>query len=170
LRGFVLTALLAAGCAPFRGSPRHPPVPPPALPTDSLSGLRIDARNSGLLSTPNPIAVQVTVTVVNATPRDTLLRLIGGNCLVLVRFYRHADRSGSIALDTSSPGVECFSRGLRRKLAAGDSTQFQSPRDGPATPLPPGRYWLTALLTWITADGSRRTEIPAGTIVIRDRA
>lgn len=159
------------GCVPFRGSPRFPPVLPPALSTDSLAtlGITLHTSNSGVLSSPNPVAVQVTVTVTNTTARDTTLRVLGSNCTVLLRFYKRADRTGPTILDTSGPGVECFGPPIRRKVKAGDSTQFRSPRDGPATELPRGRYWLTALQTWITADGSRRTEIPAGEIVVPDR-
>ena len=165
-------AVLAAACVPFRGSPRHPPPPPPVLSIDSLTqlGFTVHGRNSGLLSTPDPIAVQVTITVINTTPpsRDTTIRLLGGDCEVLLRFYRRRDRSGRPILDTSGPGVECFNPGIRHKLVAGDSIQFKSPRDGPASKLPPGRYWLTGLLTWLTADGSRRTEVPAGEIRVPD--
>ena len=140
------------------------------LELDSLEalGITLHATNSGVLSSPNPVAVQVTVTVANTTARDTTLRLLGSNCTVLLRFYRRADRTGPTVLDTSGPGVECFGPVARRKVKAGDSTQFRSPRDGPAVDLPRGRYWLTALQTWITADGSRRTEIPAGEIVVRE--
>lgn len=141
------------------------------LGVDSLDtlGLTLHATNSGILSSPNPIAVQVTVTITNTAARDTTLRLLGSNCTVLLRFYRRSDRTGPTTLDTSGPGVECFGPVIRRKVKAGDSTQFRSPRDGPAVDLPRGRYWLTALVTWITADGSRRTEIPAGQVNVPDR-
>jgi hypothetical protein len=161
-----LVALIPLACVPFRGSPRHPPPPPPVVTLDSLKqlGLTAHATNGGIISSPTPVAVQVTVTVANTMSRDTTIRLLAGDCQVLLRFYRKADRSGHAALDTSGPGVECFNVGRRQKLAAGDSIRFRSPRDGPSYPLQPGRYWITALLTWLTPDGSRRTEIPAGSI------
>jgi hypothetical protein len=166
MRSLWLVPLVTAACVPFRGSPRHPPPPPPVVSLDSLKqlGFSAHATNGGLQSTPNPIAVQVTVTVVNTAGRDTTVRLLEGDCEVLLRFYRKPDRSGPTALDTSGPGVECFIVGHRHKLAAGDSIRFTSPRDGPSSQLPAGRYWITALLTWITPDGSGRTEIPAGEI------
>ena len=163
-------AALAAACVPFRGSPRHPPPPPPVISSDSLRqlGLAVHGRNSGLLSTPDPIAVQVTITLINTTAHDTTVRALGGDCEVLLRFHRRPDRSDTPILDTSGPGVECFNTGVRRKLAARDSIQLKSPHDGPAYKLPPGRYWLSGLVTWLTAEGSRRTEIPAGDIRVPD--
>jgi hypothetical protein len=185
---FALASL--AACAPFRGSPRHPPVPPLPLSLDSLAriGFVVHATNSGVRPSPTPIAVQATVVIVNTAvtrdtasaerPRgdtaarppakgDTLVRVMGGNCAVLLRFYRRPDRTGKPVLDTSGPGVECFGPVLRRRIASGDSTRLLSPRDGPDTELPPGRYWLSALVTWITTDGTRRTEVPAGEVVVR---
>jgi hypothetical protein len=169
----IAAALAAlAACVPFRGSPRHPPPLPPMIGIDSLRqlGFAVHGRNSGLLSTPDPIAVQVTITVISTTAHDTTVRALGGDCEVLLRFYRKSDRSDTPILDTSGPGVECFNPGIRRKLAAAahDSTQLKSPRDGPAYKLPPGRYWLSGLVTWLTTEGSRRTEIPAGDIRVPD--
>jgi hypothetical protein len=110
--------------------------------------------------------VQATATITNIAARDTTLQLLGGNCEVLIRIYPRADRKGSPIVDTSGPGVECFGPVLKRTVAAGDSLTLHSPRDGPGVPLPPHRYWITALVTFVTPTGSRRLELPAGTFIV----
>ena len=119
-----------------------------------------------MLPSATPVAVQVTVTITNTTARDTTLDILGGNCEVLLRIYKRRNRRGTPVLDTSGPGVECFGRILHPKLGAGQSITLHSPRDGPAVPLPPHRYWITALVTFVTPMGSRRLELPAGTFVV----
>ncbi len=158
--------MAAAVVACYRGSPLHPPPPPRPITPTELPGLRSHATTSGVLPTAQPVAVRATVTIANVTSRDTTLQLLGGNCEVLIRIYPRAERTGTPIVDTSGPGVECFGPVLKRTVAAGDSITFYSPRNGPGVPLPPRRYWITALVTFVTPTGSRRLELAAGTFVV----
>jgi hypothetical protein len=160
----LLLAAVTAAC--YHGSPTHPPPPPRPIAPADLPRLSFNAANSGVLPSANPIAVQVTVTITNTTARDTTLDVMGGNCEVLLRIYRRQNRTGTPVLDTSGPGVECFGPILHPKLGAGQSFTLRSPHDGPAVPLTPHRYWITAMVTFVTPTGSRRLELPAGTFVV----
>jgi len=163
LSGFLLAA---ATVACYHGSPTHPPPPPRPIAPADLPELSFSATNAGVLPSATPVAVQVTVTITNTTSRDTTLNIMDGDCEVLLRVYRRRNRSGTPVLDTSGPGVECFGPIIHPKLGAGQSTTLHSPRDGPAVPLPPHRYWITALVTFVTPKGGRRLELPAGTFVV----
>ena len=122
------------------------------------------ARNSGANAW-GPLEVQVTVTATNATDHAATLEVLGGNCAVLIRIFRKADRSGSPLYDAAS-GAECYVKPVHARLAPHGTYTTQSGRYGPGIDIPSGRYYLSALI--IPADREKsRIEIPAGDFVVR---
>jgi hypothetical protein len=112
-----------------------------------------------------PLEVQVTVTATNTTEHAATLDVLGGNCAVLIRIFRQPDRSGQPLYDAGS-GAECYVKPVHQRLAPHASYTAQSGRYGPGIDIPPGRYYLSALV--IPADREKkRIEIPAGDFVVR---
>jgi hypothetical protein len=153
-----------AGCAIFRaegGGPGAPRAGPPA----TLNGIRFEAVNGGVNDW-GPAVFQVRVTVTNTLPHDTVLEMLSGNCAAVLRVYRTADRSGEPVYDAAR-GAECYVPKIRTLLPPDSSLTLASAADGPSLDLPPGRYYLSALVTPV--GGAPRIELPAGAIDVRRR-
>jgi hypothetical protein len=130
----------------------------------SVGDFQYTATNGGA-NVWGPLEVQVTVTATNSTNKPASLDVLGGNCAVLIRIFRKPDRSGQPLYDAAS-GAECYVKPVHQRLAPHASYTVQSGRYGPGIDIPPGRYYLSALI--IPADREKtRIEIPAGDFVVR---
>jgi hypothetical protein len=137
----------------------------------TIGDFQFRGSNSGLRSRWPPVMVQVNVTVTNISQHAATLNLLGGNCEVLVRIYRHRIPSGRPVFDASMVGIECYVPLRHIVLAAGHSVTLHSAGDGPGIELPPGRYDLTGIVTVVNpatavagATVNQRVEVPAGSI------
>jgi hypothetical protein len=137
----------------------------------TVGDFQFRGANSGLRSRWQPVVVQVTVTVTNISPHSATLNVLGGNCEVLLRLYRHRVPPGRPVFDASALGMECYVPLRRIVLTPGQSATLHSAGDGPGIELSPGRYDLTGVVTIVNpatatvgATVATRVEVPAGTI------
>jgi hypothetical protein len=143
---------------------RHASVDPIATKPVTVDSFQYSATNGGA-NVWGPLEVQVTVTATNTTNHTSTLEVLGGNCAVLIRIFQKPDRSGQPLYDAAS-GAECYVKPLHQRVAPHASYTAQSGRYGPGIDIPPGRYYLSALI--IPADHEKtRIEIPAGDFVVR---
>jgi hypothetical protein len=172
----------AAACSSHNVRGQALEVRPDALTEDSaivgtgpvtVGGIKFTARNSGLRSHWPPVIVRVTVGARNTGSQPATIRTLTGNCAVRLRIFparRKDERHASPVFDAASHNVECYVPVRKITLAAGDSTSFQSPGDGPGITLSPGRYDLAGVVTLVPSEdslhrhGPTLIEIPAGTI------
>ena len=130
----------------------------------SVGDFQYTAKNGGA-NVWGPLEVQVTVTATNMTDRPAPLDVLGGNCAVLIRIFQKADRSGKPLYDASS-GAECYVKPIHERVPPHESYTAQSGRYGPGIDIPPGRYYLSALVVPIDRE-KPKIEIPAGDFVVR---
>ncbi len=122
------------------------------------------AKNGGA-NTWGPLQVQVTVTATNVTDKPAAIDVLGGNCAVLIRIFKKSDRTDTPVYDASK-GTECYVKPVHERVQPHESYTAQSGRYGPGIDLPPGRYYLSALV--VPADREKpKIEIPAGEFVVR---
>jgi hypothetical protein len=122
------------------------------------------AKNGGA-NVWGPLQVQVTVTATNMTDRPASMDMLGGNCAVMIRIFQSPDRGGTPLYDASK-GAECYVKPVHTRVPAHESYTTQSGRYGPGIDIPPGRYYLSALV--VPADREKpKIEIPAGDFVVR---
>ncbi len=122
------------------------------------------AKNGGA-NTWGPLQVQVTVTATNVTDKPAAIDVLGGNCAVLIRIFKKSDRTDTPVYDASN-GAECYVKPVHERVQPHESYTAQSGRYGPGIDIPPGRYYLSALV--VPADREKpKIEIPAGDFVVR---
>ena len=120
-------------------------------------GIQYKAETAILESFPVQLATTVKLTNTGNSPRQVTFP---DGCVVLIRAYRTAERTGEPAWDQSRV-VACTMALVEVALAPGESREFQARTDAGlilGDSLPDGRYYFSALLR---PDG-RALEVPAG--------
>lgn len=108
-----------------------------------------------------PVQLATTVTLRNTSNADLEL-LFGDSCVVRLRAYGNAERSGEPAWDQSR-SMGCVAMIFEDTIPAGDTVQYRARSDGYeilGDSLPDGRYWLSAVLD----PAGERVEVPAGVV------
>jgi hypothetical protein len=121
------------------------------------AGIQYKAETAILESFPVQLATTVKLTNKGNSRRKVTFP---DGCVVLIRAYRNAERTGEPAWDQSRV-VACTMALVEVDLAPGESREYQARTDAGlilGDSLPNGRYYFTALLR---PDG-RALEIPAG--------
>ena len=106
-----------------------------------------------------PVTMYTTVRVENTSSGRQEVTFPDG-CVVLLRAYRDAARTGAPAWDQQR-GVACTMQLVTMSLAPGESREFLARATADqilGDSLPPGRYYFTALLR----PAGRAVEVPAG--------
>jgi hypothetical protein len=142
------------------------PVATPGTPgvagTQVVDGFGYRAQSVELPAQPRQ--VDVAVTVMNMLQRERQLEFPDG-CIVLIRAYRDAARSGVPAWDQQRQAA-CTQAIQRVTFGAGEARFYRATVSVPdilGDTLAPGRYHFTALLR----PAGRRVEVPAGDLELR---
>jgi hypothetical protein len=152
-----IAALIAAGCpAP------ELPIPIGSPQTTVVNDITYRVEPFSELTV--PVTVGATAAVSNRTERRRTVTFPDG-CVVLLRAYRDADRSGAPAWDQRR-AVMCTQAIVQARLDPDDSVEYSAratAREILGDSLPGGRYYFTA---YLRPDG-RVVELPAGQMELR---
>jgi hypothetical protein len=136
----IAAAMTLAGCAPM-----DPAFPPGGLPSPVrvVDGLTYRAETHVMADRPTQLHVQATVT--NTATSERRVEFPDG-CVVLLRAYRNAERSGAPSWDQRN-AVACTMAIQVARIAPGRSESFETTASAPeilGDSLPAGRYYFTA--------------------------